>query len=282
MADKAPTVVATSQSNNASKKALRHAKKAKKKATETAASQSESRAETAIDLDEKVDIYAIEKRIHEKAAQRVADQKAYWNLLVEEFKADDPNYDRSGIKSSSETRVMTALGPMTDVEALASSLLTVAKHAKLMTFLSTSVTIKFPNPPPKYGDAESNSPPSSNPNWSLSSPYHARPQITTAGTVSITLEQADLVRLLAPDQSPDAWSQVLWISLRQSDESQSNKNSIHKCSHSPNNFDCRVFIILRAEDNCLPIWTDFNSDVATLHHSQGLPISDATALPDAT
>lgn len=97
MADKAPTVVATSQSNNASKKALRHAKKAKKKATETAASQSESRAETAIDLDEKVDIYAIEKRIHEKAAQRVADQKAYWNLLVEEFKADDPNYGKCDV-----------------------------------------------------------------------------------------------------------------------------------------------------------------------------------------
>lgn len=96
------------------------------------------------------------------------------------------------------------------------------------------------------------------------------------------LEQADIVQLLAPDRSPKAWSQVLLISLRQSDESQSDKNSILKCSHPPNNFDCRVFIILRAGDNCLPIWTDFNSDVARLHHSQGLPISDVTALPDAT
>lgn len=102
MAYKVSTAVATSQSNNASIKALRHAKKANKKATEkaaenakeTAASQSESRAEASIDLDENVDIYAIENRIHEKAAQRVADQKAYWNLSVEELKAVDPNYGK--------------------------------------------------------------------------------------------------------------------------------------------------------------------------------------------
>ncbi|KAG5655691.1 hypothetical protein KAF25_009190, partial [Fusarium avenaceum] len=95
-----PFFVATSQSNIASKKALRHAKTANKKAMEkaaenakeTAASQNESGAEAAIDLDENVDIYAIEKRIYKKSAQRVADQEAYWNLSVEELKAVGPNH----------------------------------------------------------------------------------------------------------------------------------------------------------------------------------------------
>jgi hypothetical protein len=105
MADKASTVVATNQPKNTSKKAHRHAKKANKKATEkaaenskeTATSQSESRAETAIDLDENVDIHAIEKRTHEKAAPRVADQQAYWNLTVEERKAVGPDYSKCDV-----------------------------------------------------------------------------------------------------------------------------------------------------------------------------------------
>ncbi|KIL88352.1 hypothetical protein FAVG1_08431 [Fusarium avenaceum] len=93
MAGKTSTVVATSQTNNALKKACRHAKKAYKKAIEKAAEknakeeaalQSEIRAETTIDLGE--------KRMHEWVAQEIAEQQAYWSLSVEQRKAVNPDY----------------------------------------------------------------------------------------------------------------------------------------------------------------------------------------------
>ncbi|CAJ0543903.1 Ff.00g039840.m01.CDS01 [Fusarium sp. VM40] len=93
MAGKTSTVVATSQTNNVSKKARRHAKKAYEKAIEKAAeknakdkatSQREIRAEATVDLEE--------KRRREWVARTIAEQQAYWSLSVEQGKALNPNY----------------------------------------------------------------------------------------------------------------------------------------------------------------------------------------------
>ncbi|KAM0204164.1 hypothetical protein ACHAQI_009989 [Fusarium lateritium] len=51
------------------------------------------------------------------------------------------NADGSGVKTHMETGVATTFDPMTPVEALASSPLTVAKKAKLMTFFHSTIFI---------------------------------------------------------------------------------------------------------------------------------------------